>query len=86
MRIDVVTGFPRLMQSPLQESILHRAQDKGLVEIILHDLRDYSTDRHKTIDDAPYGGGAGMILKPGPVFACVERLQQERTYDEVTRW
>jgi tRNA (guanine37-N1)-methyltransferase len=83
MRIDVVTGFPRLMQSPLQESILHRAQDKGLVEIILHDLRDYSTDRHKTIDDAPYGGGAGMILKPGPVFACVESLQQERTYDEV---
>jgi tRNA (guanine37-N1)-methyltransferase len=83
MRIDVVTGFPKLMQSPLQESMLHRAQEKGLVEIVLHDLRDYATDRHRTIDDTPFGGGAGMILKPEPVFACIEHLQQERTYDEV---
>jgi tRNA (guanine37-N1)-methyltransferase len=83
MRIDVVTGFPKLMQSPLQESILHRAQERGLVEIALHDLRDYTTDRHRTIDDTPFGGGAGMILKAEPVFACVERLQQERSYDEV---
>jgi tRNA (guanine37-N1)-methyltransferase len=83
MRIDVVTGFPKLMQGPLQESMLHRAQEKGLVEIVLHDLRDYAADRHRTIDDAPFGGGAGMILKPEPVFACIEQLQRERTYDEV---
>jgi tRNA (guanine37-N1)-methyltransferase len=83
MRIDVVTGFPKLMQGPLQESMLHRAQEKGLVEIVLHDLRDYASDRHKTIDDTPFGGGAGMILKPEPVFACIEQLQRERTYDEV---
>lgn len=83
MRIDVVTGFPRLLESPLQESILRRAQEKRLVRIVLHDLREYATDRHKTIDDAPYGGGAGMILKPEPVFACVEHLQQEGPFDEV---
>ncbi|MEO8167673.1 MAG: tRNA (guanosine(37)-N1)-methyltransferase TrmD [bacterium] len=83
MRIDVITGFPRLMQSPLNESILKRAQTKNLVEIEINDLRDFSTDKHKTIDDSPYGGGAGMILKPEPVFACVESLQSKRTYDEI---
>ncbi len=83
MRIDVVTGFPKLMHGPLNESIIKRAQAKQIVEICVHDLRDYTTDKHKTIDDSPYGGGAGMILKPDPVFACIERLQQERTYDAV---
>ena len=83
MRIDVVTGFPKLMHSPLNESIIKRSQAKGLVEIVLHDLRDYTTDKHKTIDDAPYGGGAGMIIKPAPVFACIESLQIQRRYDEV---
>lgn len=83
MRIDVVTGFPRLMEGPLSESILKRAQEKKLAEIHLHDLRDFAADKHKTIDDAPFGGGAGMILKPEPVFLCVEQLQSERTYDEV---
>ncbi len=83
MRIDVVTGFPRLMESPLSESILKRAQEKKLAEIHLHDLREFAADKHKTIDDAPFGGGAGMILKPEPVFLCVEKLQSERTYDEV---
>ena len=83
MRIDVVTGFPKLFATPLQESILKRAQDKGLVEIVIHDLRDHTTDRHRTIDDAPFGGGAGMILKPEPVFACIEGLQSQRVYDEV---
>ena len=78
MRIDVVTGFPKLFATPLQESILKRAQDKGLVEIVIHDLRDHTTDRHRTIDDAPFGGGAGMILKPEPVFACIEGLQSQR--------
>ena len=83
MRIDVVTGFPRLVAGPLQESMLKRAQDLGSVEIRIHDLREYTTDRHRTIDDTPFGGGAGMILKPEPVFACVERLQTERQYDSV---
>ncbi len=83
MRIDVVTGFPRLLEGPLRESILKRAQEKGHVSIVVNDLRDYAIDRHRTIDDAPFGGGAGMILKPEPIFACIESLQAERTYDEV---
>jgi tRNA (guanine37-N1)-methyltransferase len=83
MRIDIVTGLPTLLESPLQESIIRRAQDKGKVQILVHDLRDFTHDKHKTIDDTPYGGGAGMILKPEPVFECVEHLQQERIYDEV---
>lgn len=83
MRIDVVTGFPKLLESPLNESILSLAREKRLVEIVVHDLRDYTTDRHRTIDDTPYGGGAGMVLKPEPVFACVETLRRDRVYDEV---
>jgi tRNA (guanine37-N1)-methyltransferase len=83
MRIDVVTGFPKVLEGPLNESIIRRAQDKGAVEIVLHDLRDYASDRHRTIDDTPYGGGAGMVLKAEPVFACVEKLRQEREYDQV---
>jgi tRNA (guanine37-N1)-methyltransferase len=83
MRIDVVTGFPKLVTGPLTESMLKRAQEKGLVEIVVHDLRDYATDRHKTIDDVPFGGGRGMVLKPEPVFACVESLMRERSYDAV---
>lgn len=83
MRIDVVTGFPKLMHTPLNESIIKRAQTKGIVEITLHDLRDFATDKHKSIDDTPYGGGAGMILKAEPVFACIESLQRNRQYDEV---
>jgi tRNA (guanine37-N1)-methyltransferase len=83
MRIDVVTGFPALVAGPLQESILHRAHEKGLAEIVVHDLRTYAHDRHRTIDDAPYGGGAGMILKVEPVFAAIESLARERRYDEV---
>lgn len=83
MRIDVVTGFPGLLDSPLKESMLKRAQEKGLATIVIHDLRDYAADRHKTIDDTPYGGGAGMVLKPEPVFACIEALRAERQYDDV---
>jgi len=83
MRIDILTGLPKLLESPLQESILRRAQVKKLVKIVVHDLREYTHDKHKTIDDTPYGGGAGMILKPEPVFECVEALVAERTYDEV---
>jgi len=83
MRIDIVTGFPGLVASPLGESMLKRAQQQGQVDVVVHDLRDFTTDRHRSIDDTPYGGGAGMVLKPEPVFACVEQLQAERTYDEV---
>ncbi|HCV44217.1 MAG TPA: tRNA (guanosine(37)-N1)-methyltransferase TrmD [Bacteroidetes bacterium] len=83
MRIDVVTGLPKIMTSPLGESIIKRAQERRLVEIVVHDLRNYSTDKHHTIDDTPYGGGAGMIMKAEPVFACIESLQQQRRYDEV---
>src|SRR3990170_541066 len=83
MRIDIVTGLPKLLESPFQESILRRAQEKGKVTVVVHDLRDFTHDKHKTIDDTPYGGGAGMVLKPEPVFECVESLQGQRTYDEI---
>jgi tRNA (guanine37-N1)-methyltransferase len=83
MRIDVVSGLPKLLESPFQESILKRAQAKGWVELHVHDLREFAHDRHHSIDDTPYGGGAGMILKPEPIFECVERLQAERQYDEI---
>jgi len=83
MRIDVVTGFPRLLAGPLTESMVRRAQDLKVAEIVVHDLRDYAADKHRSIDDTPYGGGAGMVLKPEPVFACVEALTKERAYDEV---
>ena len=83
MRIDIITGFPELVKSPLNESIIRRARKKKLVQIRVHDLRKYTTDKHRTIDDSPYGGGAGMILKPEPIFACIEALRKKRTYDEV---
>jgi tRNA (guanine37-N1)-methyltransferase len=83
MRIDILTGLPKLLESPLQESILKRAQEKEIVEIVVHDLRAYAHDKHHTIDDTPYGGGAGMVLKPEPFFECVEVLQAQRRYDEV---
>jgi tRNA (guanine37-N1)-methyltransferase len=83
MRIDVVTGFPALVAGPLDESILAKAREKGVVEVIVHDLRNYAPDRHRTIDDAPYGGGAGMILKVEPVFALIESLMKERRYDDI---
>jgi len=83
MRIDIVTGFPRLVRGPLNESILRQAKKKKLVTIRVHDLRKYTHDRHETIDDSPYGGGAGMILKPEPIFECIESLAAKRRYDEV---
>lgn len=83
MRIDILTGLPKLLESPFQESILKRGQEKGLVEIRVHDLREFAHDKHRTIDDTPYGGGSGMVLKPEPVFECVEALRSEREYDEV---
>ena len=83
MRIDIITGLPKLLESPLQESILKRAQEKDIVEIIVHDLRAYAHDKHHTIDDTPYGGGAGMVLKPEPFFECVEELKAQHRYDEI---
>lgn len=83
MRIDIVTGLPKLLESPLQESILRRAQEKGKVEIVVTDLRRFAHDKHQTIDDTPYGGGSGMILKPGPIFECIESLKADRQYDEI---
>lgn len=83
MRIDILAAVPEILTSPLHESILKRAQENGLVEIWVHNLRDYAHDRHLTIDDVPYGGGAGMILKPEPIFECIESLKTKRSYDEI---
>lgn len=83
IRIDIISGVPDLLESPLNHSIVARAKEKGLVEIHVHDLRDYSDDKHKKIDNYPYGGGAGMVLSAQPIFSCIEALKRERTYDEV---
>ena len=83
MRIDLLTVVPELLVSPLNESILKRAQQAGLVEIHIHNIRDYSTDKHRQVDDYPFGGEAGMVLRPEPVFRAIEQLKSERTYDEV---
>ncbi len=77
MRIDILTALPEIVQGPLQHSILRRAARKGLVNIRVHNIRDYATGTHRQIDDYPYGGGAGMVLKPEPIFACIEALRQE---------
>lgn len=83
MRIDIITVVPELVVSPLNESILKRAQEKGLVEIVVHNLRDYTFDRRRTVDDYPFGGEAGMVMKPEPIFRAIEHLQSQRPYDEV---
>jgi len=83
IRIDIISAVPQLLTSPLTESILKRAQERGLADIRVHDLRSYAHDKHRTVDHPPYGGGAGMILKPEPLFECIEALKAERTYDEV---
>ena len=83
MRIDIISVVPELMTSPLSESILKRAQEKGLVEIVVHNLHDYAHDKRKTTDDYPFGGEAGMVMKCEPVFELVEKLQSERNYDEI---
>jgi tRNA (guanine37-N1)-methyltransferase len=83
LRIDIISGVPDLLASPLETSIVGRAQDKKLVEIHVHDLRDYTTDKHGKIDDYPYGGGAGMVMTAQPIFDCIEKLTGERKYDEI---
>ena len=76
MDIDILTLFPRIIEGPLQESILKRAQESGRVQIRVHNLRDYTRDKHRTVDDRPYGGGPGMLMKPEPIFEAVEKLQR----------
>lgn len=85
MRIDIITALPDIVEGPLQQSILQRAAEQGLVDICVHDLRAYATDKHRQIDDYPFGGGAGMVLKPEPLFACIEAIadEAERDIDEV---
>ena len=83
MRIDILTVVPELLVSPLNESILKRAQRKGLVEIVIHNLRDYSFDKYRQVDDYPFGGEAGTVMKPELIFRCIEQLQAERHYDEI---
>ena len=83
MRIDIMTVLPELLQSPLNYSILKRAQDKKLVEIVVHNLRDYSLDKHRRVDDYPFGGEAGMVMQIEPVDRAITQLKSERNYDEV---
>src|SRR6476620_10884925 len=74
MKIDIVTLFPEICRAPLNESMMKRAQEKGIVELHIHNLRDWTTDKHQVVDDAPFGGGQGMVMKPEPIFAAVEDL------------
>ncbi|MCI6701956.1 MAG: tRNA (guanosine(37)-N1)-methyltransferase TrmD [Prevotellaceae bacterium] len=83
MRIDIITVLPEMLEGFVRESILERAQKKGLVEIYLHNLRDYSTDKWRRVDDYPYGGFAGMVMKCEPIDRCITALKEQRTYDEV---
>ena len=83
MRIDILTVLPQLLESPFSASIMKRAQDKGHVEIYIHNIRDYSTDKHKNVDDYQYGGGAGMVLSIEPIATLIEKLKNERNYDEI---
>ncbi|MDG1756164.1 MAG: tRNA (guanosine(37)-N1)-methyltransferase TrmD [Bacteroidia bacterium] len=82
-RIDIISVQPKLMESPLNHSIVQRAKDKGIIEIVLHDLKDYGLGKYRQVDDTVYGGGAGMVIRCEPVFDCIEKLQSERAYDEI---
>tara|TARA_Y100000385_G_C13011887_1_gene602052 strand:- start:252 stop:926 length:675 start_codon:yes stop_codon:yes gene_type:complete len=83
MRIDIISAVPSLLKSPFADSILKRAQNKGLVEVVVHDLRDYTTNKHKKVDDYAFGGGAGMVMTIQPIDACITELKSQRVYDEV---
>ena len=83
MRIDIITVLPELLESPFSYSIVKRAREKGIVDIQVHQLRDFTTYKHRQVDDYPFGGGAGMVLMPQPLAHCIEHLQKERTYDEI---
>ena len=78
MKIDVVTIFPKMVEAPLAEGIVARAIARGVIDLRVHDLRDYTTDRHRVVDDMPFGGGPGMVLKPEPLFTALDRIREER--------
>ncbi|WP_448517882.1 tRNA (guanosine(37)-N1)-methyltransferase TrmD [Rhodoflexus sp.] len=83
MRIDIITCLPKMLDSFVYQSIMQRAQSKGLVEIVVHDLRDYSNNKARQIDDYPFGGGAGMVMMIEPIARCIRKLQAERSYNEI---
>jgi tRNA (guanine37-N1)-methyltransferase len=83
MRFDIITVLPALLESPFAHSIIQRARNKGLTEIYIHNLRDYADNKHKNVDDYPYGGGSGMVMSIEPFAACIGKLKSERKYDEV---
>lgn len=83
MRIDIITALPKLLESPFGDSILSKAIDKKLIEIKIHDLRQYSDDKYKKIDDYQFGGGAGMVMMIEPIYKCISKLKNERDYDEI---
>lgn len=83
MRFDILTVLPSLLESPFAHSILQRAQKKGIAEIHVHNLRDYAFNKHKSVDDYPYGGGSGMVMQIEPFASCIEKLQSEREYDDI---
>ncbi len=83
MRIDIITILPDLMRSPFEGSIMKRAIEKGLVEVHFHNLRDYTTNKQKSVDDYPFGGGAGMVMQIQPIDDCIAKLKSERHYDEI---
>ena len=83
MRIDIISAVPSLLKSPFSDSILKRAQEKKIVDLQIHNLRDYSTNKQKSIDDYAFGGGAGMVLSIEPVFNCIKKLQKNINYDEI---
>ncbi len=85
MRIDIVTIFPGMVKGPLAEGIVGRAIDRGLLDVRVHDLRDHTTDRHRVVDDMPFGGGPGMVLKPEPLFAAVEHIREQRRREATTQ-
>ncbi len=83
MRIDIITIFPEMFDGPFSHSMIKRAQSKSLVEIHLHNLRDYSDNKHRKVDDYPFGGGAGMVMMIQPIASCIDKLKAERNYDEI---
>ena len=83
MRIDIITVLPELLKSPFEHSIMKRAQQKGLLEVCVHDLREFGFGKHRQVDDYQYGGGAGMVMMVEPVAKCIEQLKSQRAYDEV---
>jgi len=83
MRFDIITIFPEMFDGPFKHSILKRAQSKGLAEIYIHNLRDYSDNKHRKVDDYPFGGDAGMVMMIQPIADCIDRLKSERNYDEI---